>query len=170
MIIIEQPKLEESIRWAKGQHSIQGFVTYEKCVKGRALDYLEQILGYARGRLHMGVHVFSLLRLPTANEFDFRGYSQVADHHYADQFELNADGSLKYLDSAYLKRLLIEKTWQLAGPDSLVKMVPVAQHNNILSNDEQYPPGLGIPQWKIITPVPVRYVTTISDYPKGAFK
>jgi hypothetical protein len=52
----------------------------------------------------------------------------------------------------------------------LVKVKAITPHNNNIQNDEQYPPGQGIPQWKLISGIPARVVAEIYDYPSGIFR
>ena len=37
----------------------------------------------------------------------------------------------------------------LAAQECLVKVIANTPHNNHLDSDDQYPPGLGVPQWKL---------------------
>jgi hypothetical protein len=56
------------------------------------------------------------------------------------------------------------KAWTLTGGDSLIKLTPQLRHNEAMPSDAQYPPGRGVPQWKLIRPIPARVVATLGDY------
>ncbi|MBI1181989.1 MAG: hypothetical protein GC201_15700 [Alphaproteobacteria bacterium] len=78
-----------------------GYVTQIKFVTGASPAEMERRLGFGvskytgRTILFGGAIVYRLLRLPTAEEFDFRGYSQLpdgystSDQEYADVEEEN---------------------------------------------------------------------------------
>ena len=44
--------------------------------------------------------------------------------------------------------------WTLSGPDRLVKVLPGIAHSEEIDPDEQYPPGYGVPQWRLLVPLP----------------
>jgi len=118
---------------------VGGYVTQDKYLVGRTLEEIERYLGYQRGRLARGAAFMKLARLPKPDEFELAAYSMTAAHRYAAPPEL---------DAAKLKALAMAK-WTLTGLDRLVKVRPVTRHNDALSPDEQYPPGSGVPQWRI---------------------
>ncbi len=79
-------------------------------------------------------------KLPKASEFNFLGYTNVAEHHHKspDGLDINA------LKDGFLKG----GTWGL-GLKTPVKVFPVQRAEDGFSNDENYPPGSGVPQWKL---------------------
>jgi hypothetical protein len=44
--------------------------------------------------------------------------------------------------------------WTLFGPDRLVKVLPGIAHSEEIDLDEQYPPGYGVPQWRLLVALP----------------
>jgi hypothetical protein len=57
----------------------EGFVTCYKFVAGRTLGEAERILGLPSGQLAAGAYFYEFMRLPTAAEFELKGYSQCPD-------------------------------------------------------------------------------------------
>jgi hypothetical protein len=164
---------------AIGQSSdVYGFITQEKFLRGKNLSELEDLLGFQKGRLKEGAVILALKQLPAAEQFDFGGYTQVADHHFKEQFGNNslvnkAQGETDSDHKARItkvKNVLIKSVWAETGPERLVKVKAVTPHDNNIHEDEQYPPGQGIPQWKLKAGIPARVVAEIHDYPSGIFR
>jgi hypothetical protein len=118
---------------------VRGYISQDKFLIGRSLDVLERHLGYAKGRLGEGAIFVRLDRLPYPYEFDLAGYSQTAEHRFAPNPNLNV---------AKLKEMVRER-WTPAGADRLIKVWPKKPADLLKNADELYPPGAGIPQWKI---------------------
>ena len=133
---------------------VSGCITQEHFIKGKTLAELERLLGFQKGRLNDGCVVAVLIQTPMPNQFDFLGYSQVAEHRH------NGD-ALKDKDVPKLKEMVIKEVFTLAGPKRLVKIKANTPHNSLLDNDTQYPPGLGVPQWKLTSRVSARVVDII---------
>ena len=133
---------------------IKGCITQERYIKGKTLPELERLLGFKKGRLDNGVVVAALIQMPMANQFELMGYSQVAGHKF------NSD-STKGLDISKLKELVLKETFTLVGVKRLVKVMANTPHSDHLSNDEQYPPGEGVPQWKLTSRVSARVVDVV---------
>lgn len=57
----------------------EGFITCYKFVAGRTLAEAEKILGLPSGELAAGAYFYEFMRLPTAAEFELKGYSQCPD-------------------------------------------------------------------------------------------
>jgi hypothetical protein len=55
----------------------EGYITCRKFIAGRSLSEAERILGLRPGELAGGAYLYEFLRLPTADEFDLRGYTQT---------------------------------------------------------------------------------------------
>ncbi len=153
--------------------SLKGFFTTQIQLQGRTLADIESRLGFESGRLSQGAWFVAATQLPTPDEFEFAGYSQVAGHHTQEQYgDLNSPIG-EHERAAYLlrKRNIISSVWSLNGDRRLIKVLPTIDHNSLLSDDHQYPPGTGIPQWKIIARngIPCRAICFVSDYPNGRF-
>jgi hypothetical protein len=130
---------------------VKGCITQEIYIRGKTLPELERILGFQKGRLENGVVVAALIQLPAVNQFEILGYSQVAEHRHGSTATAG-------LDVDKLKGLVLKDTFTLVGTKRLVKVMANTPHNTGLENDLQYPPGLGVPQWKIISRVSARVV------------
>jgi len=135
---------------------ITGFITKALFLRQQSSGELERRLGYAPGRLSQGWWLLFLEQMPTPNDFEFMGYSQmsggVAGGHLrigptAEQ-QLKSSGN----DVFGLKRRVILQTFRLAGPERLAKVIPI----NGTSGEMPYPPGSGIPQWKLVQPLSFR--------------
>jgi len=131
---------------------VKGFVTQLKYLNGRALREIEGLLGYGAGRLSLGATFAALDRLPGFSEFRTSGYSQVAGHRHVFPKDLDPDG---------IKRLAMT-AWAPSGPNSLIKVMPTAPHDPALDDDTQYPPGQGVPQWVLTSPIPGHAVAILT--------
>jgi hypothetical protein len=128
---------------------VRGCITQERYIKGRSLPELERLLGFAKGRLDKGIVVATLIQLPNINQFELLGYTQVAEHKFK-----SIDPTK--LDVAKLKKMVLREAFTLVGNKRLVKVIANTPHNAKVDNDTQYPPGQGIPQWKLTSPLPAR--------------
>jgi len=124
---------------------VSGYITQDKYLIGRPLSVLEQYLGFHRGRLARGATFVKLNRLPLEDEFDLAGYSMTAEHRHVPP---------SGLDITKLKRMAIS-SWRLSGPDRLIKVFAGIEHDRSMKDDDQYPPGAGVPQWKIRRDKPI---------------
>jgi len=134
--------------------AVRGFVTKQKYLAGRSLLELESLLGFHAGRLATGATIAALDRFPQAREFETRGYSQVADHRHATP---------PGLDMAVIKRLAMA-AWAPGGPDRLVRVIAVTKHNADMEDDDQYPPGKGVPQWKLVESIPATVIAVLGGH------
>lgn len=126
-------KIHEHVDWG-------GCFTLAKFVLGRTTFQLEQILGFRSGRLSKGAFIGTLHRLPEPHEFELLGYSNVAEHHFKKP---------ENLDILKLKKLA-RSTWSALGENQPVKIFPVSEKFSP-DPDLEYPPGWGVPQWKLIS-------------------
>lgn len=136
---------------------VTGFITQEKFILGKSLPELELLLGFHSGRLKEGAKIYVLTQLPQPNQFELRGYSQVAGHQWEKKFPQGTN-----LDENKIKEFLIKNVFTTIGNNRLVKIKAISNHIISFSDDDQYPPGLGIPQWKLITPLMVREVALLN--------
>ena len=134
--------------------SVRGCITQEKYIKGRTLKDIERILGFHQGRLSKGMIVAALLQTPSKRGFELLGYTQVAGH----RFDKDA---LKTLDVDKLKELVMQNAFTTVGTNRLVKVIPNIPHSNSMTDDEQYPPGWGVPQWKLTTTLTARVIAVV---------
>jgi hypothetical protein len=134
---------------------VKGCITQERYIKGRSLAELERLLGFEKGRLEKGIVVAALIQLPAAHQFELLGYSQVAEHK-------SKAIDPKKLDVNKLKEMVIKEAFTLVGNKRLVKVIANKPHNTKVDNDIQYPPGLGVPQWKLTTALPARVTGIVS--------
>ncbi len=134
--------------------SVTGFITQEIYLKNKSLRDIERLLGFQWGRLNEGLIVAALVQIPEDSQYELAGYSQVAGHKFND-------GSLKKLDERKLKEILRKEVFALSGNKRLVKVIPNSPHKSSISADLQYPPGLGIPQWKLTRPVTAKVIAII---------
>lgn len=123
--------------------SITGYITQDKFVIGRTMPEIEAILGFHEGRLARGATLAKLIALPKVGEFELAAFTLTAQHRYQPPAGY---------DIGRLKQLAMS-VWSLSGPNRLVKVWPVIPHDRSLSDEEQYPPGQGAPQWRLITPL-----------------
>ena len=164
---------------------VKGFITQEKFIFGRSLSDLESALGFQSSRFSEGIIVSTLKKLPSPNDFVFRGYSQVAGHHYNEQYnnakDANANMSLDRPavgESQYdfnrriekIKTRIINEIWSLRQGQRLVKIWTNTPHSNLIPLDIQYPPGRGVPQWELLGEAEATVIAIIKDYPTGIYR
>ena len=142
---------------------IDGCITKEICISGRKLSEIERILGFHRNRLEKGMVVLALTRKPKADEFNFGGYTQVAGHRYEENY-----GGVE-LDVLKAKENIIRNVFKTHGPNRLIKVLPNIRHDIAMSDDHQYPPGLGVPQWKLEDPIEMKVVGIVKGYPDARY-
>lgn len=133
---------------------VRGCITQEHFLKGRSLPELERLLGFQKGRLGSGIVVATLIQLPNVNQFEFLGYTQVAEHKHK-----NIDPG--EMDVNKLKEMLMKDVFTLIGYKRLVKVIANTLHTEKIDNDTQYPPGQGIPQWKLTAALPARVIAIV---------
>jgi hypothetical protein len=136
---------------------IAGYVCKARDVRGQSPSELERRLGYRTGRLEQGWYFLFLLRLPTISDFEFRGYTHLSDGipkggKHPPEDVMRREG-WSGIDIDRMKRKLIENgTLTVTGFQRLAKVVPVIRHTDA----ETYPPGSGIPQWRLKNPLPFK--------------
>jgi hypothetical protein len=140
---------------------VSGFVTLKKFLAGKSLQQIESLLGFHQGRLRLGATIAELQSTPSAAEFDLAGYSQVADHRFNK-------AALNGFDMSKLKGI-VQDVWSQPG-EKLVKVIATTRHDPIMTDDDQYPPGQGVPQWKLVAQKPATVTAVLTDYTKGIYK
>ena len=136
--------------------AVKGCITQEKYIKGKSLPELEHILGFHSGRLKAGAVITALLHIPSNSQFELLGYTQVAGH------KINGD-TYKGLDVDKLKETVRHDAFTTVGVNRLVKVLPITPHSDFLDNDLQYPPGWGIPQWKLTSKLNAKVVAIVKE-------
>lgn len=159
---------------------MSGFVTLQRYVQGKTLADLESLLGFRRGRFAKGVTVSAALVLPEIDEFELAGYSQVAGHRTEEEYgSINAPIRSDEADAYIVKKKLARSQWSLYGTSRLIKFSEDIGHlshpnkvKNRALNDFQYPPGRGVPQWKIPEekPIAFRVIARLTNYPNQRFE
>jgi len=131
---------------------IRGFFTSQRWVRGKNLSQLEQLIGYRAGRLAFhGAEVYALTRVPDNWEFDVKGYTNSSGGMKTDP---NWEKAEKMASAYYAKtgvrssetvlRDNARATMTVTGSDRLIKIKPLLDDPN-----DTYPPGAGIPQWRV---------------------
>ena len=133
---------------------VRGYITQERYLKYKSLEQMERLLGFQRNRLKEGAVVAALDQMPAKNGFELAGYSQVAEHKLPKDFTSG-------LEVAKLKEILTKEIFTLTGEKRLVKVLPITKHKVNMSNDLQYPPGQGIPQWRLTGMLFARVVAVV---------
>jgi hypothetical protein len=88
------------------------------------------------------------------------GYSNVATHRHQQPTDL---------DIAKIKTMALE-SWSLTGVERLVKVLATIRHDNSMDPDFQYPPGQGIPQWKVTVQIPGTVIAEVSGAPGSRYQ
>ena len=130
--------------------SAMGYVTQEKYLYGKTTNDIERMLGLRPHELRQMAHIYSLERLPTADEVEFRLNCSLPDG--------------KVFDAAGQTQMTAARNAYSNHQDVYDRsMTPVAQY---------YPPGSGmVPQWQLIAPVPIggkiATVTEVFAFPRA---
>jgi hypothetical protein len=150
---------------------LKGFFTLKLYLLGQTLREIEQRMGFDAGRLSLGAWFATPLGIPSEDEFELAGYSQVAGHHTREQYgdNLNNPGTDGEKQAYAIQKRNVIQGWQLYGTNQLIKVLPMIGHSINMSDDFQYPPGTGIPQWKMIKPILCRGLFYSNTYPGGRF-
>lgn len=120
---------------------VYGYITLDKFLVGRGMAEVERNLGFHAGRLSRGAAFIKLMRLPALTEFDLAAYSITAQHQYTAPTGYDLD-KLKAIAASQ---------WNLSGGNRLVKVIPVIGHDATMRDEDQYPVGAGVPQWRLVT-------------------
>ena len=152
-------------------HQMTGFCTHAFLLRGKPLPELERLLGYRSGRLAAGATILFLEALPTAEDFQLAGYTYFSDgalqgHKIppADRDPYRMESLLKtengWSDAqlrAYKQKMIGTKL-VIVGHERLAKLIPSTLH----TVGEDYPPGTGIFQVKIVRPLRFRVKASIT--------
>jgi hypothetical protein len=133
-----------------------GFFTKAVFLRRQSTAELERRLGYAPGRLAQGWWLLFLERMPTPDDFEYMGYSYmsggVTQGHLRPGATAEQELKSAKFDVFGMKRRTILQIFRLSGSDRLAKVIPIAAESGPMA----YPPGSGVPQWKLVQPLPFR--------------
>jgi hypothetical protein len=145
----------------------KGCITLQRFLQGMSLEEIESRLGFHKGRLSKGAYFLVIQNLPSANQFNFAGYSQVSTDNTEKVYGKINDPNDEMMA---IKKKMAMTNFGTSGSDRLVKVIPVMTHNEaVLESEKPYPPGSGIPQWTLITDLPFVVECFVNSYPKGRF-
>ena len=145
----------------------KGFVTRLMGVLNQESDYLERALGFRAGRLAQGWMLLALKKEVLPDEFAFAGYTNssggevVASTPSGARMRTPIEALSQAASGAADARLgtghglakrNVAETFVLERSNRIIKVVPGMQHMNAISADEQYPAGIGLPQWILLAP------------------
>jgi hypothetical protein len=147
-----------------------GFFTKQIWLQGQTLKEIENRIGFHSGRLKDGCLIGVATALPGPDDFEFAGYSQVAEHHTARQYgNINQAKNKSEADAQLKSKLNLIASWSLQGSDRLIKVFPGIRHSANLQPDFQYPPGSGIQQWKLKKTIVWKIIAKLERYPDEIF-
>jgi len=152
--------------WAVGTvHESTGFCTHAFLLRGKTLTELQTLLGYRSGRLVAGATILFLETLPTVDDFQLAGYTYFSDgtlqghklqpserDPYRMESLLKTEQGWSDLQLRAYKHKLIGTKLVVSGHERLAKVAPVT----VPAVGEDYPPGAGIFQVKIVRPLRFR--------------
>lgn len=141
---------------------MRGFFGKALFLRQQPAAELERRLGYRAGRLREGWWLLFAMKMPAPEGFEVAGYSQMSGGVVQGHLPRPADprtAEARLRDDGHdligLKTRLVEQTFKLTGPERLAKVVPVADAHGTPGVPD-YPPGSGIPQWKLTQGLPWR--------------
>jgi hypothetical protein len=152
-------------------HDMTGFCTHAFLLRGKPLTELEDLLGYRRGRLAAGATILFLQALPTPDHFQLAGYTYFSDgavqghkrppadrDPYRMESLLKAELGWSDVQLRAHKQKMIGTKLVISGHERLAKVIPVTPS----APGEEYPPGKGVFQVKIVRPLPFRVKANIA--------
>lgn len=157
-----------------------GFFTQMRYLRGQSPDEVERRLGYRPGRLRLGYWLLYLLQLPKLEDFGLRGYSQLSGGVEQGHLPGNAGGPHAEerlrrdgFDVEKLKLRVLNEVFTLSGERRLAKILPLAPEGPVQADrrdakEPEYPPGSGIPQWRLHRPLPWHAVAKLA--PGGSYR
>jgi hypothetical protein len=140
----------------------KGFITRLIHVVNQPAAELEQRLGFRAGRLSQGWMLLLLKERIAPGEFAFAGYSNSSGGRsrvttdsgielpvpIEDQVRARSGAIDEALGTGWFKlQKDLAESFVLTGSERIVKVVPNMPHMAAIPDDEQYPPGSGVPQW-----------------------
>ena len=151
--------------------NMTGYCTHAFLLRGKSLNELEDLVGFRRGRLAGGATIYFLEALPVPDDIQLAGYTYFSDgavqgHKLApadrDPFRMESllRTEMGWTDAqirAYKQRMIGTKI-VISGHERLAKLDPVTPH----SASEEYPPGKGIFQVRVVRPLSFKLKANIA--------
>jgi hypothetical protein len=141
--------------------SADGCITRLHFVINQPTDEIERRIGYSRGRLDGGWWLLLLTEPVQAGDFEFFGYSNSSGgrsgHPMGGPARQAIQDSLhQQLGGAGFlrKEKEIAAAMTISGPERIAKILPRSGEDPAIPANEawrHYPPGSGIPQWRLVT-------------------
>ncbi len=139
---------------------VTGYVTQAHFLRGHSAEELEKRLGFDEGHLSEGFVVVFLDRVPDTREFEFGGYTQMPDGVLQGHLDEKRDPRTTEqrmedagLNVDDLRRRVVNDEFAVAGHRRLAKVYPIRETPR--EEKAYYPPGSGVPQWRIKGKTPV---------------
>lgn len=146
---------------------VQGFIVPKEHISDCNLAQLESILGFVKGRLKQGAAFAQLYELPAQHELEYFGSTQTPAHHWNENRENLSNLGVDVIEHNRLN----EAAYHYLNPASkLIKVIPLKDHDPMLSEDENWPSGIGAMQYRLKVKKPAVIIEVIEDYPNGKFK
>ena len=152
-------------------HLMTGYCTHAFLLRAKTGAELEAMLGYRRGRLAKGFSILFLETLPDPDGFQLAGYTYFSDgarggHRLTkeDREPVRMESLLKsehgWSDAEIRakKRGMVGTKIKITGHERLAKVIPASDH----VAGEEYPPGLGVFQVKIVRPLRFRVKANVA--------
>jgi hypothetical protein len=151
-----------------------GCITRLRSVINQPSDEIERRIGYSAGRLDGGWWLLLLMDSVQAGEFEFFGYSNSSGgrsgHPQEGDGRETVEASLRGMltPSGFRKKQEeIAAGMASSGPDRIAKILPRSGEDPTIPASEawrHYPPGSGIPQWRLTV---AKQFVVAADIPDG---
>lgn len=152
----------------------RGDITKNRFVGARCARDVERSLGFGAGRLAQGWAVLVLKDRLTPADFKFSGTTLRSGGRLGLPADTAADDAARPHVADVMRAEYgathVERMQQLAlasvtekGPDRIVKVVPVQDHDSDAAPSAQYPMGGGGLQWTLTAPKTFLVAMTVSD-------
>ena len=139
---------------------VRGFITRERWLLGKTPREMARLLGFHESRMARGAKFYSLLVLPSNDQFEFAGHT-----HWPGGTPIGGGVDLWPEAHARIDRQWmpdpetraknnVRLSWRLTGPERLIKVVTHVLHDVNMESLVQYPPGAGVEQWKLLVELP----------------
>jgi hypothetical protein len=140
--------------------NVKGFIVPLEFIAGLSLADLERALGLATGRLDRGAAFALLNDIPFEHELQYFGDTRAPEHRFEEW--RNKRIERKEIDNAGYAYL------QAARP-KLIKVIALKSHDPMLTNDQNWPPGFGAMQYKLLVEKQAMVIDVVWNYPHGRF-